>query len=547
MESDRTQRHRCDEPLSMLIYNSNVIDEQSTTGLDGRFVQSQLLISCLLKMKTIRSDRHEFICRCREFYKENKKQLEAIDEFEKDYVPQHCLWWYSIDSFLYRILNKALRVQNIDLLFLLRFFIRDIEKQLHRQRCLEPIHVYRGQLMSKWELNALQNSINKLISVNSFLSTSRISDVALMYLQHDAKDSMFERVLLEIDADPNQDGVKPFADISKISRFSQEDEILMMLGSIFRLRNISFDDEKQIWRIQLDLCSDHDCDVKNVVKHMGTQYGLINTKLLWLAYVLIDTSDFDDSEKYLYRVLKDLPSDHRDIPKCYQALGKIHCEKGDYHQAHIDLNKALNFLLEFKSHSSRLAYLFNNIGEVYQNERNWPQALQSYEKALKLFRETFTDNDENIAWCYNNMGIIYEKQKNYQKAFDYLSKALRIKEEVLPPKHPCLGNTYNNLGNVHYQLKQYDQALENYQLCYETFEKSLKCRHPSIARVVRNIGIIYEMKNDLIQAKKNYAKALAIRKCTLSSSHPDMIEITEDIARISSKILGIDVHHQTTT
>ena len=541
MQLDRSRRrnHREDEPLSILVYNSQGNDEKSTTGLDGLFVQSQLLISCLLKMKTIRSDRKEFISLCREYYKYNEQQSNAVDEFEKNYRSNHSLWWYTKDTFLYRILNKALRIHNINLLFLLRFFIHDIEKELRRRQCSESIDVYRGQMMFKEELIVLQNSINKFISTNSFLSTSRKRETAIVYIDSNDKDQILERVLLEIHADPGLNGVKPFADISKISQYSEEDEVLIMLGSIFRLKEISFDDHQQIWNIKLDLCSDQDCDVKGVVNHMGKQYGWMNTKLLWFANVLIDTADFDDSEKYLYRVLKDLPSNHRDIPKCYQALGKIYCEKGNYPAAHINLGKALTFLIEFHSPSCQQAYIYNNIGEVYQNEGKWTQALQSYEKAFELFQETFTENDENLAWCYNNIGIIYEKQMDYEKALCYTLKALKIKEQVLPEKHPCLGNTFNNLANIYYQLKQYDQALDKYQMCYEIFQRSLKCRHPSIARVLRNIGIIYEMKKNFLEAKEYYEKALTIRTSILSISHPDLIRIKEDIARISSKIPSI--------
>ena len=72
------------------------------------------------------------------------------------------LWWYTRESFIYRILNKALRIQNIDLLFLFRFYIRDIEQQLHKNRYQSSVRVYRGQLMSHEELEF----IKKFIKIN---------------------------------------------------------------------------------------------------------------------------------------------------------------------------------------------------------------------------------------------------------------------------------------------------------------------------------------------------------------------------------------------
>ncbi len=518
-----------------MIFNSNNNHEQSTTGLDGRFVQSQLLIACLLRMKTSRTDKKEFVLQCREFYKGNDKVLKLVNEFEEEYASEYSLWWYTRETFLYRILNKALRIQNIDLLFLVRFYIRDVEQQLHQRRYLLPIRVYRGQLMSYEELNILKDSKDKLISMSSFLSTTFNSQLALMYLASSTNDNTLERVLFEIDADPNLIGVKPFADLSKISCFPEEEEVLMMLGSVFRLKNIRLD-ENQIWHIEMKLCSDHDCDLQAIFDHMKNQYGPMNTRLLLFATVLIDMANFDDAEKYLSRLLKQLPSHHRDIPKCYHALGKVSCEKGNYDLSLFYLDKALEILQTSDPNDSRIAYIYNNIGEVHQNKGDVKRALKSYEKALNIFRQTFTDDDENIAWCYNNLGIIYQKQKHYFKARDYLIKALNIKRKLLPPQHPCLSNTYNNLGNVYYYLQEYDQALEKYQLSHEIFQKSLTPRHPSIARTLKNIGLAYEAKCDFIEAKKNYEQALVIQQCILSASHPDLIETKKDIARVTTKI-----------
>ena len=56
---------------------------------------------------------------------QNLKPLK-FNEFEKDYSSDKALWWYTRESFLYKMLIKALRVQNIDLLFLFRFVINQI-------------------------------------------------------------------------------------------------------------------------------------------------------------------------------------------------------------------------------------------------------------------------------------------------------------------------------------------------------------------------------------------------------------------------------------
>ena len=51
----------------------------------------------------------------------------------------------------------------------------------------------------------------------------------------DSSDNI-EQVLFEIDADPQLDNIKPFSNITSFSYFPNEEEVLFMIGSIFRLK-----------------------------------------------------------------------------------------------------------------------------------------------------------------------------------------------------------------------------------------------------------------------------------------------------------------------
>ncbi len=66
----------------------------------------------------------------KDYNRELTTELRILHEFEHTYSFEKPIWWYTRESFLYKILNKVLHTENIDLLFLFRFFIHDIEKQL---------------------------------------------------------------------------------------------------------------------------------------------------------------------------------------------------------------------------------------------------------------------------------------------------------------------------------------------------------------------------------------------------------------------------------
>ncbi|CAF4597674.1 unnamed protein product, partial [Rotaria magnacalcarata] len=116
--------------------------------------------------------------------------------------------------------------QDIDLLFLFRFFIRDIHKQLQELQCSTPLRVYRGQLVSNDELQTLKASLGQFISMNSFLSTSLDRRLALSFLTSSPVTDDLQRILFEIDLDPTLAGIKPFANITSNSFFADEQEVL---------------------------------------------------------------------------------------------------------------------------------------------------------------------------------------------------------------------------------------------------------------------------------------------------------------------------------
>jgi tetratricopeptide (TPR) repeat protein len=59
-----------------------------------------------------------------------------------------------------------------------------------------------------------------------------------------------------------------------------------------------------------------------------------------------------------------------------------------------------------------LASTYNNIGEVYSDQRNLDQALEMFTKCLNIMKEHYGENNFNLGTTYNNIGIIYKEQGN---------------------------------------------------------------------------------------------------------------------------------------
>ncbi|UJR31822.1 hypothetical protein I4U23_019299 [Adineta vaga] len=534
MRLDHTQRlkKKVDEILSINIFHAD--HGQSTTGLNGQFVHSQLLIDCLLRMKSHSIEQNEFVSVCKEEYKDNSLELSNINDFERTYLPNRAIWWYTRPSFLYRLLNKALRVQNIDLLYLFRFFIRDLYRQLLKYQLSTLIRVYRGQLMIKDELKILKDSIGKYISINSFFSTSLNRDLALVF---SPEDNQYERVLFEIDADPSINYDKPFADISSFSNFPNESEVLFMSGSIFRVMNVSYDNNDRLWAIHLILSSGNDHDLKPIFEHMRNQHSHETVDLLLFGHVLRDMGKYEEAENYYRRVLNQLSIDSQELSRCYHALGIIRYEKGDYESSLQCHKRALKLKLRsLKSNDLDLAISYNSMGTIYEKKKDYSRALQSFLKSLTILQDAYGNDHPKVAICLNNIAGIYQTEKKYAEALKYNQNALNIRKNHLPVDHPDLGASYSNIGIIYRCLGQYKSAIKHHNQSLKIHQKSLPPQHPLIASTLNNVGLVYEDEGEYHEALGYYEKAALIYRHALPVTHPNIIKTEQFIQRVQLKM-----------
>jgi len=539
IQTDQTQQQhqKLDEALPMSVFKpSEHTEGQSSTGLSGQFIHSQLLIDCLVRIKSSPNEKQEFITFCKQHYKDNPPDLEVVEEFERDYVPEKSLWWYTRHSFLFRLLNKALRVQNIDLMYLFRFFIRDLKQELENNKCSSPVHVYRAQRMSKDEIEMLQKSIGEYVSMNSFFSTSLNRQQARSFFSSTTASDDIEPVFFKIDADPRLDNIKPFGNITSFSYFPDEEEVLFMIGSIFQVIEIKCESDR-IWNIRMTLCSENGHRLQSLFQHMKNGLSTGTTNLYDFGRVVYNMGKLNETEKYFRLYLDELPDGHPSIAGCYQALGMVADDKGECESSLKWYNKALDMLMKtVGSDHPNIATIHNCIANVHQTKGDYALARESYKKALIIRIKVYGQDHPDVGMCLNNMAIVYQEEKKYSKALEVYQAALIIFEKHLPSEHPHLGRLHSNIGSLNRRLGNYDKAVEHYNRDLNISRKSLPPEHPDIARTLENIGVIYEVKDDFQQALSYYNQAMKIFRHSLSPTHPNVIKIDEAIKRVSSKL-----------
>ncbi|CAF3312626.1 unnamed protein product [Rotaria sp. Silwood2] len=322
-----------EEPLSVNVFDTIVGTGKSISGINGQFIFAQVIMDCLLRLKYTQTDKAELIDRCKAQYEGNIEELNNVLEFEKYYSSDKALLWYTRETFLYKTVNAALRKQDIHMIFLFREFISDI---IHQSKCCpikHPLRAYRGQRMSIDELKALKKMCSHFISVNSFFSTTTDDQKACDFLDPSNTAINTEPVLFKIDADPERVPIKPFADVSALSEYPGEYEILFMPGSIFRLESIDRSFHGRIWVIQMTLCNDDEHEFNNVFLFMKQQSGSGETNLHTLGKIVWDMGNRVLAEKYFKRFIEQLSSEDILLVDLYKDLGKLLSQTGKWDES----------------------------------------------------------------------------------------------------------------------------------------------------------------------------------------------------------------------
>jgi tetratricopeptide (TPR) repeat protein len=537
--SDQTQRkkNKIDEAFSISVFSTSAASEgQSTSGINGQFIHSQLLIDCLIRMQSNSSDKAELISLCKKLYERNSEELGIVEEFERDYSSRFALRWYTRQSFVYRLLNKALRVQDVNVLFLFRFFIRDIAQQLENNKCTSLVHVYRGQLMSKEEVKVLKNSVGDFISINSFLSTSLSQKLALSFIAESDFSNDLERVFFEIDADPHLENIKPFSNITSHSYFPDEEEILFMIGSIFQLIHVDRNQDG-IWMIRMKLCSVNDHQLNSLLEHLKNEYNSGENTMISFADVLFKMGKFNDAEKYYHLCLEESSPDDKYVVRCYHSLGNVAMKKDDLDASLHWLNKSLEIKLNtFRSDDPEVAEIYNSIGKTYRKKGELDQATEMSEKALAIWKKTLGNNSLEVAQCYSDIGNLYQRKMEFLLALEYHQQALNINKKQLPQYHTHIGISHISIATAYRFLNEFDLSLEHANLALEIFQKSLPSEHSRIGWVFENIGLVYEKQGKLQQALSYLEKAVNVYRQTLPATHYFILDVEQNIRRVSSQL-----------
>ena len=96
----------------------------------------------------------------------------------------------------------------------------------------------------------------------------------------------------------------------------------------------------------------------------------------------------------------------------------------------------------------------------------------------------------SVADSYNNIGLVYASQGHYKEALEHYQKGLRLRIAALGEQHPHVADSYNNIGLVYASQGHYKEALEHYQQALSIYQNTVRLNHPHAQMAIRNLELL---------------------------------------------------------
>ncbi|WP_209328930.1 tetratricopeptide repeat protein [Lunatimonas salinarum] len=184
------------------------------------------------------------------------------------------------------------------------------------------------------------------------------------------------------------------------------------------------------------------------------QIDQISTLLgIGINYLFLE--NYDSAEEYFIQVeemLKELPEpDYPTLSAIINNLGIIYREKGDLVRAYSFLEAGIKEIGTLDPENKNLGYLYNNLGLVYLQMKNYEAALEAFGVAEEIAFKS--NNSPDLATSYSYMAETYQKMGNIPLAIRYGRECNQLAAvgEILAVQHNCsdlLANLYKESGRL---------------------------------------------------------------------------------------------------
>ena len=480
----------------------------------------------------------EMIEFCREKYVDNVVQLKLIDEFEKNFQPDQAVEWYSrTDAFVYKMLTRAFRIFDANILYKLRYVIQHLHQQILSSNDRSAITVYRTIRVRSDLFKNMCTYQSGLLSFNEFLLAS--TDKTMQDVTVDNQDSKLVYFQMNLDVG-----------VTRCSIPDKSNEILLTMGTVFRI-----DGAKQINDKTLVMKLTTSATIQSKGPAVTrTLYDAVRGPfpLVSMLKLMKNRSNYAPLEYFTNLLEQDSRLNENDtaildLADAFYTVGDNYYDIKQFDEALIHLEKALDICLRVVSpDDTRLSPTYNRMGNCYFKKNIYEKAFEHHRKAYEIQKNCDDPNVEVILAYIGNIVGALDRLGKYKESIKYLSIGLKIQHKMSTDKDRAgIAVKYYNLAKRQYRVEKYDDALQSYQTCLQI---ELECHsddNPTVADTYNSIAEVLDKLGRSAEAKEALEKAIERLLRTKGEDDEKVQMNRRQIKQINQKLWVKDIFSDT--
>ncbi|CAM4832423.1 unnamed protein product, partial [Rotaria magnacalcarata] len=254
--------------------------------------------------------------------------------------------------------------------------------------------------------------------MNTFVSTSRKRNVALVFASNGSHKSLLESVFFKITINKNvATKTKPFVDITNMRILGEEEkEILLSMGIVFKIESVE---------------------------------PLVENGIVWQVNLILTESVVDNEIDILFDYFKANSTTKNDrlFGNLYHNIGSLYHKNNDNEKALKYLTKASKICQNNSTLPSVLlcVILYTDMSGIYEDNEEFDKALDMLQRTLEIQLRVLPSTHFRIAATYHNIDGIYLCKDDYEIGLENFETALDIGLKPLPSDHENIQTYYEHI------------------------------------------------------------------------------------------------------
>ncbi|MDO7845836.1 tetratricopeptide repeat protein [Hymenobacter sp. M29] len=187
-----------------------------------------------------------------------------------------------------------------------------------------------------------------------------------------------------------------------------------------------------------------------------------------------------------------------------RVLGKAELVHGSFAEARAYLNQGVDLARRTPGQGHALANVLLTLGQVANEQDDYPGALRACEEALRLYHAHGALRDE--ARTRNGLGIIYSSRGDFPRALAMLLPALRQSQQL--QDSALQANCLSNLGAVYFRHNEFRKAQQYFEQALPLVRRSPETS--TLADCLTNVAASHQQLGELTEAETFYKEAIAV-------------------------------------